>query len=250
VFDYKALAAANPPMAVLLFYLYIVVVVFVMLSMFVAIIDDAYSTIKDSQDEREAQAQLQRMMGNITNAFRRKKDLNSLGKALMMADHSGEGGNLDGMVDLEELREVLQDHPNALTILNCPTVEDVMMRFDDSGDGQLDRKELKAILEVLVSMEEEEQGHILNVEDQEMDPQEWNKLSLQERIDLGRKGFRPRSKLELDFKLLDNKVEEVEQELTELSHNVAKKLSLMVDLMVGLADTVNNPNRNHVQQRL
>jgi hypothetical protein len=59
VFDYKALAAANPPMAVLLFYLYIVVVFFVLLSMFVAIIDDAYANIKVSQAEMKVLVQLQ-----------------------------------------------------------------------------------------------------------------------------------------------------------------------------------------------
>jgi hypothetical protein len=73
---------------------------------------------QDSEDDKAASANLQRMLGNITNAFTRKKDIDSLGKALMAADYAGEGGNLDGMVDIEELREVLKDHPNALHILN------------------------------------------------------------------------------------------------------------------------------------
>jgi hypothetical protein len=59
-----------------------------------------------------------------------------------------------------------------------------------------------------------------------------------------------RSKKELNLKALDKKVVAVETELDELSHTVAKKLSLMVDLMVGLADTVNNPNRHHITHRL
>jgi hypothetical protein len=71
-------------------------------------------------------------------------------------------------------------------------VEEVMERFDTSGDGQLDRKEVRAILEELAEIQDEEADRINGADEREMEPEEWNKLSLHERIVLGRKGVRPR----------------------------------------------------------
>ncbi len=47
-----------------------------------------------------------------------------------------------------------------------------------------------------------------------------------------------RNRHELDFKTLEEQVDQVEKNLRDLAETVAKKLSLMVDLMVGLSDIV------------
>ncbi len=67
-----------------------------------------------------------------------------------------------------------------------------MERFDDSGDGMLDRKELKVILDLLSELEQEEDGGAGTDSDLEMDPNEWRKLSLKERMAFSRKGYHPR----------------------------------------------------------
>lgn len=113
VFDYNALRDANSIMAPILFYLYFAVVFFVLLSMFIAILDDSYGQAKEKQTEEDLNYYVnlgRRFMNGINGMLGRKEAVHNLARDLLNAD---EGETVDGLLDEKELEAVLQKHPRA-----------------------------------------------------------------------------------------------------------------------------------------
>eukprot|EP00873_Tetraselmis_striata_P002177 jgi/Tetstr1/422441/TSEL_013279.t1 len=226
VFNYGALRDANSIMAPILFYLYFAVVFFILLSMFIAILDDSYGQAKENQTEEDLNYYVnlgRKFMMSINGMLGRKQAVHSLARDLLNAD---DGETLDGLLDEAELEAVLKKHPRAKELLRSTGVKELMEKYDTNADGVLDRGELLQLIDRLMKDQAAvEQG----VKDAQKGPG-----------GEGGRGGLPEGMMELQADILgvENKVTVVDGQLKDLSRNVAKKLSLMIDLMMSLSDQV------------
>lgn len=46
---------------------------------------------------------------------------------------------------LDELRDILQDNPQALAVLETTTIEELMAKYDINNDGSLSRAEVRSL---------------------------------------------------------------------------------------------------------
>jgi len=150
---WKAIA---PLMTPLLFYLYISFVFFILLNMFLAIINDAYAEVKANQSEDDLKYYVHlkdRVVDRLNVMLGRKRAINRLAQELL---REGADRNDDGQIDMDELREILQHNPDAVRILEVMTVEELMAKYDVDNDGTLSRAEVRAIVAELAEKEANE----------------------------------------------------------------------------------------------
>ena len=230
-FDYGALVNANRVMAPVLFFLYQLFVFFILLNMFVAIINDSYAEVKGNQTEEDLNYYsnlMKKISGRIMGIFQKKKQLNQLVDELQKTD-----ANADNLIDEEELAAVLQNNPKTLEILKASGAKELMAKYDVSGDGVLDKEE-----------EEEEMTAILR-EIAEKEAALANELSSaqDELNELQESTARPGEEgggVTFDTSELSERIDNVEGQIKEMSRNLAKKMSLMIDLMMSLSDQVSS----------
>jgi len=229
-FDYNELRQTNGLMGPLLFYLYISFVFFIILNMFLAIVTDAYAEVKANQTEEDLLYYINlkdKLLDKMSVLMGRKKAINKLAMGLLEnAD--------DGKVTMDELRELVKDNPAALAILETTTVEELMEKYDINKDGSLSKSELREILQELAEQEEAIQGTIDEREAQA------GKLA--------RAGSRARrgggggdvggENVFIATEGLEKKLLEVDDKVSDLSRTVAKKMALMIELMMSLSDQV------------
>eukprot|EP00951_Prasinocladus_malaysianus_P017422 scaffold137335_cov43-Prasinocladus_malaysianus.AAC.1 len=222
VFDYSALRTANSVMAPILFYLYFAVVFFVLLSMFIAILDDSYSAAKENQTEEDLNYYINlknRIVAQVYDVMGKKRAVHNLAQDLLNADS---GDTLDGLLDEKELEAVLSKNPRALEILRSTNIKQLMEKYDTNSDGVLDKRELMGIIEQLVEQENQLEQKVKGAQSDAV------AAGLPEGI----------GELQAGIGAVEDKVVRVDGQLKDLSRNVAKKLSLMIDLMMSLSDQV------------
>ena len=220
-FDYQDLSDANSVMAPLLFYLYFAVVFFVLLSMFIAILDDSYGAAKDQQTEEDLnyyKTLYKKAMMNLTGALGKRKAVHNLAQDLLNAD-SGE--TVDGLLDEKELEAVLAKNPKALKLLRSTNVKQLIEKYDINSDGMLDKAELMDMIQQLI----ENEG---SLEDDIKGAQGSDEPKLPEGV----------AQLQHEIGNVQNKVLMVDGQIRDLGRNTAKKLGLMIDLMMSLSDQI------------
>ncbi|XP_065670022.1 polycystin-2-like protein 1 isoform X5 [Hydra vulgaris] len=137
-FDFPSLIAASPKVGPVFFITYVFFVFFVLINMFLAIINDTYAEVKSDLAEQADEFQVgdyfkkgyDKMMSKLS--FKREKIVD-IQKALQNAD-----ANQDNMVDFEEWRAELKlrGHADA-------EIEAVFARYDVDGDRTLNELEQK-----------------------------------------------------------------------------------------------------------
>jgi len=223
-FDYAGLVATNATMARVLFYSYVIVVVFVVLSMFLALITDAYAEVKASEPPHEE------LFEQITNRlFKQGKQVESLKKQLAMGDSDG-----DNRVTLDELKRALDGNQRALAILDSTSIEGLLAKYDVDDDGELSNEELLEILSELAEKEAEIAGVI-----EDRDASIEKQASHMNDADLT-PAERSAAKNTMKLKQYDDRLDVLTLNINELSKNIAKKLSTMIDLMVALSAQVSS----------
>ena len=230
-FDYQSMLDSNKIMAPLLFYLLQVVMFFILLNMFLAIICDAYADVKGNQSEEDLNfytALKDKVVKRLGNLVKRKRDVKDLTEDMLAADR-----NTDGLIDEDELREVLKDNPNAYEILNSRGAKDLLAKYDVNQDGVLDKQEMTAILRELAEKEAEIEAEMKDAEDEGENADQH--ISTHQ-MGMGR-GVGVVA-ANVDLKPVEDHIEKVEGQVKELSRNMAKKLSLMIDLMMSLSDQI------------
>jgi len=221
-FDYPALVATNAIMTRILFYSFVLVVVFVVLSMFLALVSDAYEQQKLSEPPAP------QLFASITaRLFRKRDNVAELKDALIDIDADG-----DQRVDMFELRRILAGNTKALAVLQTTTVQELMEKYDVDDDGELDQEELLQILAEVAEKEAQIAGAIEVAEHQAaLEAEAEVELTAEERA--AKKNW---AKLQT----YNGRIGAVSTSLKELSKNVAKKLSTMIDLMVSLSSHVSS----------
>ena len=142
---------SNKVMAPLLFYLLQVVMFFILLKIFLAIICDAYADVKGNQSEEDLNfySNLKdQLLDKISSLVKRKRDIKDLTEDILASDR-----NVDGLIDEDELKEVLKDNPKAYEILNSRGAKDLLAKYDVNQDGVLDKAEMSVILRELAEKE-------------------------------------------------------------------------------------------------
>ena len=225
VFDYQALQQANYVMAPLLFYIYMAVVYFVLLSMFIAILDDSYGMAKEQQSEEDLkyyQTLYKSALVKVSGWVGQKHAAKNLVQDLMNAD---QGDTVDGLLDEQELEAVLSKNPRALKLLRATNVKQLIAKYDINQDGMLDREELLEMVDMLVTEagEMEEQVKVAQVNTEEKDEDEIPDSAV---------------KVQKEIVSVQDKVQKVDTQLKDLSRNTARKLGLMIDLMMSLSDQI------------
>lgn len=239
-FDYAELYDTNPLMAPLLFYTYVAVVFFMLLNMFLAIINDSFIDVKSEQTEEDLafyRNLRDKIMGQMKDAFKRKEDVNQLAKMLQGADT-----DMTGLIDEKELAAVLENNPKAFNILQTGGAKELLAKYDVSGDGVLDKNEMTAILKELAEKEAEIQHELDAAQDAEAEMQhKIEEAGLADNMAAGDAavgGGTGRGGGSVDLSELEARMENIEGSMKEMSRNVAKKLSLMIELMMSLSEQV------------
>mmetsp|Transcript_18173 Transcript_18173/g.61824 ORF Transcript_18173/g.61824 Transcript_18173/m.61824 type:complete len:1064 (+) Transcript_18173:206-3397(+) len=234
-FDYPALVEQNAIMAPALFISFNIIAFFILLNMFLAIICDSYAEVKGNQSDEDLQYYIElsdKIMSTIREKIRdlttRKKQVHELTQSLQSADD-----NIDGMIDEEELAEVLKNNPKAAEILKTSGAKELLAKYDVSGDGVLDKAEMTEILKQLATQEAELQHKI--EEEHKEEAKAVEELKTKEHETQLR--FTSTA-MNFDTSKLEDRLDKVEGQIKDMSRNVAKKLSLMVDLMLSLSDSV------------
>jgi hypothetical protein len=153
--DYDELAQANIVFGPMFYILYYVTVLLVLVNVFLAILNDAYSRVREEDEasgEDQAQGPLSGGVAAIFNSIRGKPLTN---KALTAALDSSV---TDGSCNLEELKAVLRKakiaNPDEIAV-------QLMSEFDVNGDQSLDAEEMKMVkrrLQELDDTAESKQG--------------------------------------------------------------------------------------------
>jgi len=230
-FDYLELRSVNSLMAPLLFNAYLLVVFFILLNMFLAIINDAYVAVKEEQTEEDLNFYINlknKVAGKLKKFIFRKDEINKLARDLMNEDALA-----DGQLDIDELKEALKDNPRALELLETTTVEELVAKYDVDKDGKLSRDELKEILTELAAKEADLTSRI---EDQKVKASNYAGLAAAREGMVGGGGMGGIG--EEAFGELEVKIDRLETDLRDMSRQMAKKMAMMIDLMMALSDQV------------
>jgi Ca2+-binding EF-hand superfamily protein len=219
-YNYVSLDTINPTMAKVLFYSFVLVVVFVVLSMFLALIGDAYAEVKADEP-----ADIEFFTSITTRLFKRAEDVQELSKQLEEANVDG-----DTRVSMEELEYALRDNPKALELLRTTTVGALMAKYDVDDDGVLNKEELCEILAELAEKEAEIQETIQEREREAVEMGEMGRAMTPEE--------RARANNRTRLRAYNARLDGLGKNVKELSKNIAKKLSTMIDLMVSLSDQI------------
>lgn len=233
-FDYAAIYDSNKVMAPLLFYLLQVVMFFILLNMFLAIICDAYADVKGNQSEEDLNfySNLKdQLLDKISNLVTRKRAIKDLTEDILASDR-----NVDGLIDEDELKEVLKDNPKAYEILNSRGAKDLLAKYDVNQDGVLDKAEMSAILRELAEKEAEIETEMKIAETDEAEAEAH--IASHGVGGAVRGGGGGMVAAHVDLKPVEDRIDKVEGQVKELSRNMAKKLSLMIDLMMSLSDQI------------
>ena len=138
-FDFPAFQGAHPVIGPAFFIFYIFVVFFILLNMFLAIINDTYSEVK-------AEMEMTRVQFEITDLFARGYN-NILGSVAMRdkmidVENAIKLANDDGVVTFEEIRTELKKCDFSNT-----EIEMFFGNSDSNGDGIIDVEESNDVLE-------------------------------------------------------------------------------------------------------
>lgn len=158
-FDFHALEAANRVLGPIFFITYVFFVFFVLLNMFLAIINDTYAEVKSNIASQKSEFEIgdyfkkgyQKMLDRLS--FKREKIVD-IQKALKTADV-----NQDNKLDFEEWRANLKSRGHA-----DAEIEAVFAKYDLDGDRILDEEEQRKMQEDLEGQKAE-----LNDEIEEME---------------------------------------------------------------------------------
>ncbi|CAG9461774.1 unnamed protein product [Pedinophyceae sp. YPF-701] len=230
-FDYESLSDANAIMAPLLFYSFILVVFFILLNMFLAIVNDAYAEVKGNQSEEDLNFYIN-LKDKIASRLRRlmgKKDaINQLARDLM-----DEGRLADGYLDMDELREALKDNPRALEVLETTSVAELMKKYDVNRDGKLSRDELVEILKELAAREATLTNRIEDVRGQADAGAHAGAMNMARMAAMAGGGIGA-----AEIQAMESKLDKMEGDIKDMSRQVAKKMALLIELCMGLSDQV------------
>ena len=148
-FDYSEIEQSNRYLAPMFFFSYMLLVFFVLLNMFIAIINNAYDSVRESAARRDAELRVQQLLSGkvqrLTPWAQIKRGLLIMKEAMLVKRYkkrsaliekirSGKGDvNLDGMITRAE----------AVAGLNLDETElDEFDRYDANDDDQLDADEI------------------------------------------------------------------------------------------------------------
>lgn len=136
-FDFQAIEQANRVMGPIYFITYVFFVFFVLINMFLAIINDTYAEVKEDLSQQEEEYELgdyfMKGYDKIMAKLSFKKDkIVDIQSALNIAD-----ANDDSAVDFEEWRQELKKRGHA-----DAEIEAVFSKYDVDGDRVLNKKEV------------------------------------------------------------------------------------------------------------
>ncbi|ESO05743.1 hypothetical protein HELRODRAFT_171411 [Helobdella robusta] len=136
-FNFQALQQANSILGPTYFILYVFFVFFVLLNMFLAIINDTYSEVKaelaDQPNDIDVAGYFKQRANNVlTKLHLRKNKIIEIQRAITTADANG-----DRMIDFDEWRHDLKMRGYAEA-----EIEAVFAKYDINGDRLLDESEL------------------------------------------------------------------------------------------------------------
>jgi polycystin 2 len=136
-FDFQSLEKASPFFGPLYFITYVFFVFFVLLNMFLAIINDTYSEVKSDPDAQKSEIELsayfKKSYQKLKDKVLKKKDkMIDIRKALEMADI-----NKDGNLTFDEWREELLKRG-----YNNSDIEAYFNKYDTNNDKCLSKDEM------------------------------------------------------------------------------------------------------------
>jgi len=240
-FDYQSLDEVNSTMAPILFYSFIVMGFMLLMNMLLAIVCDSFADVKGNQSEEDLNFYINlrdKLAVRAKALFSRNKELNALTEGLKSAD-----ANLDNLIDESELEEALKQNPRAYELLQTTGAKELLKKYDVDGNGVLDPHEMTAILREIAEKEAEIMSEIKQTEEEGKEA--GAKLSSFEGAGgmFGGGG----GVANVDLTEVEQRLDKVEGQIKEMSRNVAKKLALMIDLMMSLSDQISNVNANPAQ---
>lgn len=234
-FDYQSLDEVNGTMAPILFYSFIVMGFMLLMNMLLAIVCDSFADVKGNQSEEDLNFYINLRDKLATRAralFTKNKELNALSEGLKSAD-----SNMDNLIDESELEEALKNNPRAYELLQTSGAKELLKKYDVDGNGVLDPAEMTAILKEIAEKEAE-----INAEIKETEA-EANEAGGKVNSGFGDGAFGGGG-VNVDLTEVEQRLDKVEGQIKEMSRNVAKKLALMIDLMMSLSDQISNVNAN------
>ncbi|CAF1550524.1 unnamed protein product [Adineta ricciae] len=131
-FDFDAILNVHRVLGPIFFLTYVFFVFFVLLNMFLAIINDTYAEVKNDMSNQQSEFELgeffKRSYGRMLDRLNFKRDrVNDIQSALKTADL-----NKDGVIDFDEWRRALKERGFTDT-----EIENVFTRYDTDGDRTL-----------------------------------------------------------------------------------------------------------------
>jgi polycystin 2 len=139
-FDFIALEYANRILGPIYFTTFVFFVFFVLLNMFLAIINDTYAQVKSEMKEAKNEFELMQIFkstwDSILNRVRSKRsEVQQVRNALNTADE-----NNDGKIQLEELRAKMQAEGQSQQ-----AIDKIFAKYDLDGDRVLNEAEQKLL---------------------------------------------------------------------------------------------------------
>jgi len=147
-FDFVAMQESNRVFGPLYFLTFIILVFFILLSMFMAILNDAYTEVQDSaRDKQKDKINLLHLFGawvkdKTASAQEEEEDAANLQQAIIAGDWDD-----DDVLSMEEIEEIyLKYKTEARQLLGVNSARELLAEFDLDHDGQLSVEEQKRLL--------------------------------------------------------------------------------------------------------
>ncbi|KNC51890.1 polycystic kidney disease 2 [Thecamonas trahens ATCC 50062] len=147
-FDFVAMQESNRVFGPLYFVVFIVLVFFILLSMFMAILNDAYTEVQDTiREKQKDKVNLLHVFGSWikdrTQVFQQEED-----DAQELQDAIVEGDQDDNdLLDRDEIETIFKKYKReAKQLLGVNNAEELLREFDTDGDNLLDVEEQRNLL--------------------------------------------------------------------------------------------------------
>ncbi|KNC47301.1 polycystin-2 [Thecamonas trahens ATCC 50062] len=152
--DFESLWANNRLMGPIFYLAFVILFVFILMSVYISVIDDAYGRVQDKYENRPnphalwmtslkdyAAGHMPAKVKSWREALRKQKEIERAQRGVLAADT-----NNDDKIDRSEAQALLAQQQDMAQYLGVDNVDDLFAMYDADQDGQLDLEEQAAIM--------------------------------------------------------------------------------------------------------
>eukprot|EP01112_Ceratiomyxa_fruticulosa_P010926 TRINITY_DN2917_c0_g1_i2.p1 TRINITY_DN2917_c0_g1~~TRINITY_DN2917_c0_g1_i2.p1 ORF type:complete len:501 (-),score=118.58 TRINITY_DN2917_c0_g1_i2:14-1516(-) len=153
-FDFASMEQSNRYLGPLFFFSFSILVIFILMNMFLAIVNDTYSEVKlSSKASAEREISFKQMITvSVANALKKLRKNKSQVSQIRTAFEAADKDN-NNILDEDEVAAVLRENSSINAALG-EDIKGIIRQYDKDGNKKLDQKETQELLQFLKQKEQ------------------------------------------------------------------------------------------------